>query len=404
MFDSKRTIGIQTKTHFKMKAHIFLILASLTTIFALAQNVDLSDPNAGKFGFFEVRGHSGMHIYSGQNLAKELTNGYGSIELRYGWQTKGSQDWQKAYAYPAFGIGWYSGYIGYPDIFGNPNALYGFASFPLQRDKRHVFLIEPALGLTYNLIPFDPQTNAMNDAIGARLAVYFSLNFGGKWKLNREIDLLYGLDFSHFSNGRTATPNFGLNMFGLNVGARYHFNRHQKRVDASLNPVTLLAVRPTLTDYQRPTKLNKSHFRLYQAIGTVQNDRDAGTYNRYITTSTVLEYQFRFSEMHAVYFGGDLFYDGSVADTLTHPEYNSLQTAIFTGGHVGYEFSFWQIGIGLQFGVYLSEAARIYKDSNLWLRPNIKWDFSKHVYTQVGLKTFNGAAADWVEFGIGFRI
>ncbi len=60
--------------------------------------------------------------------------------------------------------------------------------------------------------------------------------------------------------------------------------------------------------------------------------------------------------------------------------------------------------IGVQMGIYLSDAARYYTSSNVWLRPNIKYDFSKYIYAQIGLKTFNGAAADWVEYGIGIRL
>ncbi len=219
-----------------MKKMMLLAVLLGTALMGYAQQTDLTNPANGKYRFFEVKLHSGMHIYSGQSLTDELRNGYGAVELRYAWQTKGDQEWQKAYVYPAFGIGWYQGYIGDPEVFGNPNALYGFASFHLGHHKRHNFLIEPALGLTYNLIPYNPETNVINDAIGARFAVYFNLNFGGKLQLNREVDFIYGVDFTHFSNGRTATPNFGLNMFGVNIGARYHFNRMQKQVDRSFHP------------------------------------------------------------------------------------------------------------------------------------------------------------------------
>jgi hypothetical protein len=368
-----------------------------------AQEIRPTDPKAGKYRFIDIKLHSGMHLYSGQSLTTELQNGYGSFEFRFAWQTKGNQEWQKAFAYPAFGIGWYTGYVGDVNTFGNPNALYGFATFFLGHHKRHNFMIEPALGLTYNLIPFDPETNATNDAIGSRVAVYFNLNFGGKLQLNREMDFLYGIDFTHFSNGRTATPNFGLNMFGINIGARYHFNRMQKKVDRSMHPNTVVQARPTYDDYIKPRKLKRHVVRLYQAVGTVQNDRDAGTSTRYFTSSTVLEYQYRFTEMHSVYAGGDLFYDGSVTDTIANPKYNEFNTTILPAAHIGYEFSFWKMGIGVQMGTYLTQAGSEYKGS-FWLRPNIKWDFSRYVYAQLGLKTFAGAAADWVEYGIGIRL
>lgn len=85
--------------------------------------------------------------------------------------------------------------------------------------------LEPSLGLSYDFEPYNPETNVHNDAIGSRFNVYFALNLGAAYRLNREMDLVYGLDLTHFSNGRTFRPNKGLNLAGLNLGFRYHFNK-----------------------------------------------------------------------------------------------------------------------------------------------------------------------------------
>lgn len=360
---------------------------------------------AGRFRFVDVKGHTGSHLYSGQSLDDYLENGYAGLEIRYGWQTKGVRDWEKAYAYPAFGLGWYSGYVGDPSIFGNPNAMYGFMSFPLSKHKKFTFNIEPALGLTYNLIPYDPNNKGavVNDAIGSKVCVYFNFNIGGNIQLNREIDFIYGLDLTHFSNGRMFTPNYGLNMLGINVGTRYHFNRDQKKVDPSYNPSTVLAARPTYGEYHAPRKLKSHAIQLYQAFGSVQNDRDAGTDTRYNTASTVLEYQHKFDEMHAFMGGVDLFYDASLGDPIAHPSHNQYPTLWLPGIHAGYGFNWWRLAINMQLGTYLNTAGRTLK-GNYFMRPNLKYDINKTFYAQLGLKTLDGGASDWVEWGVGVRL
>jgi len=164
-------------------------------------------------------------------LDEETLAGYGAIELRYAWQNSNPDSWASQYGYPSYGIGFYSGFVGDPQILGNPNTLFGFINFPVSKPtKRNALNIEPALGLTYNLEPFDSETNFTNDAIGSRTTLYFNLNLGWTYQWTKEMDIVYGIDFTHFSNGRSNTPNWGLNMFGINLGLRYHYNADEHKI------------------------------------------------------------------------------------------------------------------------------------------------------------------------------
>ncbi len=40
----------------------------------------------------------------------------------------------------------------------------------------------------------------------------------------------------------------------------------------------------------------------------------------------------------------------------------------------------------------------------IFMRPAIRFDFTKCLFAQVGLKTYKGATADWVEFGLGINL
>lgn len=360
------------------------------------------EANKGSFKFLSYKFHSGQHFYTGSQLKDRLKHGYKSFEARAGWQTHGKHEWEGYFNYPSYGIGTYIGFVGDIEIFGNPNAVFGFMAFPISKRKRNFFQIEPALGLTYNLKPYNAKTNESNDAIGARMAVYFSIHAGGRYRFTREMDFLYGLDATHFSNGRSSQPNLGLNMLGLSAGLCYHYNGRQRKVDNALHPKVLLEARPYYPAKVKVPRLTEDNISLYQAFGVVQNMRKEGTNHRYLTSSTVLEYQHKFNPMHAVSVGGDFFYDRSAKDTAEYHKNTSMQT-FFPAAHIGYDFMFWRLQVKLQIGAHLSSMGRELK-STTFIRPAVRYEANKRFFLQLGLKTRKGSTADWVEFGAGYKL
>ncbi len=381
--------------------YLLLFLLVFTTQSYLAQETELkyegvkNEENFGRFRFFEIKGHSGMHIYTGSDLESKLENGYGAFELRYGWQPSNPEHWSSPYGFSSYGVGLYTGFLGDPEIFGNPNALYGFLNFNLSNpEKRHFLVLSPAFGLTYNLNPFDEEENPLNDAIGSKIAIYFNMSFGGNYQLNREMDLTYGIDFTHFSNGRTYTPNYGLNMFGINLGMRYNYNADQSKINKDPYTTDLLQARFKRPHSGKPKKLGENSINIYTAIGTVQNDEDAGTSNRYTTFSGVLDYRHKFSSMSGITAGFDLFYDESLV-----AKYPDSSNHYLYGIHGGYDFMFYRFTVKVHLGAYLGDDKG--KDP-MFIRAAFQYDITKWMNAQVGLKTKNGGAADWIEFGIGF--
>ena len=351
----------------------------------------------GNFKSISIRALSGAHLYSGEGLVEKVSYGYGALDLRFAWQTSVDNQWAKDTGFASYGAGFYTASVGDPKIFGNPTAIYGFANFFLSNpNKRNAFEISPALGLTYHLEPYNAETNPLQDAIGSRMAVYFNVNFGAAFHLNRETDLLYGIDFTHYSNGRTFTPNYGLNLFGLNLGMRYHFNREQNKLDPDLYTTNVLPAR-----FKRPERpsTEKNDFRqsidLYAGIGTVQNYADQGTQIRYGTFSGVLDYRRYFNRMHGFTAGLDLFFDNSLAES-----YEDVNDRYLLGIHGGYDLMFWKFDIRVQVGTYISNDRG---KGGFFMRPALQYEISKGFFAQVGLKTKNGAAADWIEFGLGWK-
>lgn len=352
--------------------------------------------------FIAVKAMTGGHLYSGQSLTEEVEWGYGAFDIRFAWQPSKDTDWSRDTGYAAYGVGFYNAFVGDPQVFGDPTALYGFANFYLSKPwRRNVLELSPALGLTYHLKPYDPQTNPTNDAIGSRMAVYFNVHFGGAYKFTRELDLTYGIDFTHYSNGRTWQPNYGLNLFGLNAGIRYNWNAYQREVDRDFYTTNVVSARFNRPERPQTGKFDfKNSIDFYGAAGVVQNEGDTGTNIRYGTISVVADYRRYFNRMHGMTAGLDYFYDASLGSERDGEGNLFGYGTSLLGIHLGYDFMFWRFNIRPQLGGYLSDSQG--KGSSFF-RVAIQYQVTERFFAQVGLKTKNGFAADWVEFGIGFK-
>lgn len=384
-----------------MKDSIFKCVLTLTLFtysnVSFAQYIPQKQENKeNRFKYIEAKFHSGSFIKSNTKLGNSgiLDNGYAGVTLKLGWQPTNEDGWASRYGYPSYGIGLYSGFLSNAEVFGNPNAIYGFIKFPLSHSsRRNVFAIEPSLGLTYNLKPYNSETNPYNDAIGARAAVYFNLDFGFTFKWTREMDILYGLDFSHFSNGSTYKPNTGLNLFGLNVGLKYNYNRNQLRnVEAFYGEDEFPArfKRP----HRSPTLIDRNQsIAIYVASGAAQDDSLIGSDILLGVFTGLIDYEYQFNEKSAVTGGVDLFYDNRFQDREALDRW-------LTGVHVGYDFRFYRFAVKMQVGTYLGDNNG---KGNFFMRPSLRYNLSKNIFAQVGLKTLAGGAADYIEYGIGFK-
>lgn len=370
---------------------------------SLAQKIKNFNPKSRKiYRSLEIIQNTGSHLYTGTQLNNFLEYGFASIDVRYSWQSTEEQEWARKTYYPKFGFGVYTGFLGDPKTFGNPSAIYGFMNYNLFRVSRTQYAdMSLAVGLTYDLAKFDAEENPMNDAIGSRVTVFFDLKMGLVYQMTRELDMLYGLSLSHFSNGRTFTPNLGLNMLGLYIGTRYNYNRDQRKLNRNPYTTEVLPAR-----YRKPEKdytlfrESKNAISLYGAIGTVQNYEDevadaATVKHRYTTNSVVLDYEYSWNGVHGISAGIDYFCDPSLKGI-----YPDLEDFSLFGIHAGYDFNIWRFTSKIQVGTYLSDNRG---KGRIFLRPSLRYNISKHFFAQVGLKTRKGASADWVEWGIGFK-
>jgi opacity protein-like surface antigen len=89
-------------------------------------------------------------------------------------------------------------------------AVNTFVEYDFLKSLRHQLFISPAIGLayaseTYFTIPDYPL-------ISSPVNVSFKVEFGYRYTLSPNWKVSTAYMISHFSNGNTSTPNFGLNM------------------------------------------------------------------------------------------------------------------------------------------------------------------------------------------------
>src|SRR5699024_7848174 len=145
MIDKELIVSLLTKT-IEMR-YLFILFFLLNSCLLYAQNeMLLPDEIKNKFKFIEIKAHFGAFLKSNGNLKANglLDNGYGSVNFKIGWQPTHPTSWASRYNYPAYGFGFYSGFLSDARVFGNPNAVFGFIRFPLSPpESRNTFSIEP---------------------------------------------------------------------------------------------------------------------------------------------------------------------------------------------------------------------------------------------------------------------
>ena len=151
-----------------------------------------------------------------------------SFRAEFGWQTDGAAEWQRAYNYPALGVGFY--FADYGDELGTPMGAYAFYSWPLLSRDRWSLTTDLAFGIAWNFEPFDPEDNPFNDLLGSSTAAYMDVGLYFRYLLTQKLDLYAGAALSHFSSGQVHKPNQGLNTASPLVSLRYNFGAPRPRI------------------------------------------------------------------------------------------------------------------------------------------------------------------------------
>lgn len=206
-----------------------ITVAILITVFAYAEARAQKPPRTPKWNVTLQGGPAYVPKTKAFAWRDEMMSTYvypaGGIEFGY-QTTEEDSPYAALYGFPNFGIGlgWeglsslhYNGISRLDDIFN----LYGFAERTLLKWKRLSLDFVFDLGLGYNRSLYDPETNPLNRNFSSRLVVFVSSGLSMRVALTDRLEAGVSAQFNHYSAGRLAYPNGGLNDPSAYLSIRY---------------------------------------------------------------------------------------------------------------------------------------------------------------------------------------
>lgn len=343
----------------------------------------------------EYRQHYGF-FYQHHLEFERFNAHFPSYELSFQRSTFGRQQWESLWSYPLTGISLYYSPLGGFEPIGQVLAIFPYISFPLNENVRSRLNFRLGVGLGYLTKRYHPTSNFQNFAIGSHInaAANFSLDY--RRQVSKHLTLVAGAGLTHFSNGSTKTPNYGLNAFSALLGMNVFLN----------NPNPFLKKRnyPVLRPFEYDNKKWYA-IEIMQAFGTRDMTMELG--NRYLVSNTAVNWLVPIGLKARFGVGLDITYDDSERGWLDRrgailgQQLYKNRFQITKPGLSGiYEMRLSRLSLQFQLGAHLSGADA--SDGDIFEKLSAKYYFSDPWFVSIAL-TAHGGRADFIGYGVGYR-
>lgn len=240
-YSREKDIHVSTEIKYReMKTTPYYILWALLALLALPMSAqtepESSDSSATRHFvhqlMFDYRPGAILHtndFLRGKNPEVRTMNHDMGYYLKYAFSAPEGSEQARIYrdTYQGIGIGWNE----FNPQLGNPVSVFLLQGARIASLSNRLALnYEWNLGLTFGWKPYDEIDNPDNKLIGSRVTAYIGFDLYLSWIASRHVDLNFGLNVTHYSNGNTQFPNLGLNTAALRIGAAYYINRHSPRL------------------------------------------------------------------------------------------------------------------------------------------------------------------------------
>ncbi len=359
-------------------------------IYLLASNQLLAQENNAKYTY-----SYGAEILSGfiikhHDVIGNLIRGHPSgFRLNFNRYSYGDKAWEQYYGYPTF-----SASISYFDlkndeVLGKIIAVNIGLGFHLNNYKESKNDIQAymGMGIAYFTNPYDPETNNKNTVISSPLPMNVNLRLGFYRQITARINLGLAVELSHFSNGSSSVPNYGLNVVTLNLGGKYQFNSDLPEFK--------------MDKMDDKNFINKSYINLDFRMGKVELFPVGSGASPYYAIS--LFWNKRVNIKSIVDAGVEIFinkaYEKEIQNNQSivagNPDYKSV------GIMIGHELILNRLALITQLGVYVYKP---YQPENwLYSKIGLKYYFTDRIFASYILKS-HFAVAEVLEFGLGYRL
>jgi len=317
---------------------------------------------------------------------KDLVN-YRGVDIQFAWQDFGNNFYSYLYRYPKYGFGINSALNNNQEI-GQPIAIYGFLDIPFSRqgiNRKVNWGYFNQLGLGFNLKPYDPDSNPINQYIGSKVNCYIHLGLYSSVKISERVNFNARFGLKHFSNGATKRPNAGINLFPVNVG-----------VDIKLGDILTIPLEaPKIPEH---TKRNYLNFALYTGMKNYEIGDPS-----YLRGGLGVNYLIEPVYKYRIGLGLDLFWAQGMDQRFPNEEFNFKdQTSLAIVGSWEWQLS-EKLYVPIGLGVYLYRNELNQEWTGYYERIGVRYRMLDQLFAGMQIKAHK-AKADFFEFTIGYTL
>jgi len=314
-----------------------------------------------------------------------------SFELSLERKTSGKHRWEFMYGYPVIGITAFASKLGNFEEIGSAVGVYPFISFPLVQNSKQSLNFRIGLGLAYLTNHFDRLENYKNFAIGSHFNAIASLYAEYRYRISRKSTFIIGAGLTHFSNGTTKTPNYGLNILTAATGFAFHIGEP--------NNFSKKNYRPELYPYEFD---GRKYLHWYVSVHGGTKDLSSSLGDRFMVYAMLTSLMVQVSYKSRVGAGVDLTYDFSDEVLL---EKNGIEPVFGNVAKIGvsgiYEMMLDRLSFMFYFGWYATGKEK--SEGDVFQRINLKYLVSKNIFLYLTLNGHFGRA-EYIGIGVGYQL
>ena len=223
-------------------------------------------------------------------------------------------------------------------------------------------------------------------AIGSKLNVYINYSLEGSIRITPLMHMKLGLGFNHCSNGRFVEPNKGLNLVTSFLGISYSLEDPIKNI---------------LSESKENEEQKKDQFLLMGSWGQKQISRRFN--NKYSVEGLSAEYAHGISRTSWLGLALNTYYDPSIKkelalDTITASGSDLIRVSL----NISYELKMGRVSYVIQPGFYLKNSYKV--PGVISNRIAFRYQLNRHWLAGITIKAHWVAIADYIEWGLGYKI
>lgn len=409
---------------FEMKCrnlHKLLLMLTLLLCGVRAQSQDYPWLSNNNF-MVEARVHAGVFWHHHFEMQR-FNARYPAFEVSLYQNTYGKNEWEAAYNYPYIGVTFYHANFGFnfeqnPEVgeaLGSVYALYPFINYPMTPNEQSQFTFKLGVGLGYLTKHFDNLDNYQNFSIGSHLNAAVNLSFEYRLRVTRRLIALASFGLTHFSNGSTKLPNYGLNTFSGAIGLAYYLREPRLNLTPASRPESY----PFEFDGKRWLSFDLDYGIGFKNVSQTLGG-DSTQYYRVHDLSSYLLVQFTPYSRAGLGVSLALDLSDQTLPGYSRDENNNLYvTTINKEGHLEvvpiklyqltrinlslcYAMTMNRLSYYFEFGWHLKYNVVPLSKGNIYQKVTARYQLYDNIYAHVGLMTHFGRA-DYLCIGLGYR-